>query len=192
MLTTQWTRGRFTATPHVSRPRARAVYQRRVAGAAPRTLGFEGAAPVIDGNGDDLINFAAGIDATSCAVVADDLRDDIAIADPKIVVCAPLSDTNNPPDGIDDYFVNGFDLRKFVLVYDRPNKNLYVLWRMEGIVGDIDGNLTPDNSDCLPPPRSPTSPASAARRTTRPASTRTATASPTSSSRSAASSVSTR
>ena len=109
------------------------------------------------------------------------------------MVCAPLTDTNNPPDGIEDYFVNGFDLRKFVLIYDRPNKNLYVLWRMEGIVGDIDGNLTPDNSDCLPaPPRSPTSPASAARRTTRPASTPTATGSPTSSSRSAASWASTR
>ncbi len=111
-----------------------------------------GAGPVIDGNGDDIISFAAGItpSSSSCAIDRADSRDDVAIADPSLVVCAPLEDTSQPADGITDYFVNGFDLRRFVLVYDRPNKNLYILWRAEGIIGDIDGNLTPDNSNCFP------------------------------------------
>ena len=43
-----------------------------------------------------------------------------------------------------------FDDTPLVLVYDRPNKNLYVLWRTEGLIGDVDGNLNPDNSVCVP------------------------------------------
>jgi uncharacterized repeat protein (TIGR01451 family) len=34
------------------------------------------------------------------------------------------------------------------VVYDRVNKDLYILWRTEGSIGDIDGNGNPDNSLC--------------------------------------------
>ena len=104
--------------------------------------------PVIDGNGDDLISFVGSLGSTSCSVDRTDNRDDIVIADPKIIVCATQEDTDG--DNVDDYFVNGFDVRRFVLVYDRPNKNLYVLFRMEGLVGDVDGNSLPDDAQCPP------------------------------------------
>ena len=49
-----------------------------------------------------------------------------------------------------------------MLVYDRPNKNLYLLFRMEGLVGDVDGNGNPDDALCAADaPRSATSRASA-------------------------------
>ncbi len=148
MHTPLWTRGRLTAIRTFLVLALALCTSVGVVSAAPRALGFGGANPVIDGNGDDLISFAAGVGATSCAVDRTDNRDDIVIADPKIIVCATQEDTDG--DNVDDYFVNGFDVRRFVLVYDRPNKNLYVLFRMEGFVGDVDGNSNPDNNQCPP------------------------------------------
>src|SRR5687768_7094175 len=105
--------------------------------------------PVIDGNGDDLINYAAGIGANGCAVDRADPRDDIAIADPKIDPCATLEDTDG--NAVVDYYVNGKDLRRFVSVYDRVGNDLYILFRVEGVIGDVDGNGDPDNANCEPP-----------------------------------------
>ncbi len=121
-----------------------------VAGAATQLPVSNGVGPIIDGNGDDLIAFASSIGATGCAQDLVDSRDDIVIADPQIIVCGTLEDTTVPPDGVNDYFINGFDVRRFVLVYDRPNKNLYLLFRVEGIIGDVDGNGKPDDSQCPP------------------------------------------
>ncbi len=150
MSITHWTRGRLTGLCAVLTLALALCTGASAAAAAPRMFGFVGADPVIDGNGDDLINFASGVAGTSCAVDRPDDRDDIVIADPLILVCGSLEDTTVPPDGVSDYFINGFDLRRFVLVYDRPNKNLYMLFRMEGFVGDVDGNGNPDNNQCPP------------------------------------------
>ena len=104
------------------------------------------AQPVIDGNGDDLIAFADGF---PCAVDRTDPRDDIALEDPTIRGCAPLEDTDG--DSAADYYVNGKDLRRFVAVFDVAGRDLYILFRAEGVIGDIDGNGNPDDSLCEPP-----------------------------------------
>ncbi|MEO6461842.1 MAG: DUF11 domain-containing protein, partial [Candidatus Eisenbacteria bacterium] len=116
---------------------------------AARAIGFAGNAPIIDGNGDDLINFASGIGSDGCAVDRADPRDDIAIADPKIDPCGTLEDTDG--NGVPDYYVNGKDLRRYVTVYDSQNSDLYILFRVEGVIGDVDGNGNPDNNICSPP-----------------------------------------
>ncbi len=107
---------------------------------------FAGAAPLIDGNGNDMVSFADAFTGSGCAINREDPRNDIAVADPTYPSCATREDPDN--NGSFDYFVNGFDLRRFVFVYDRPNQTAYILWRMEGIVGDTDGNRNPDNSVC--------------------------------------------
>src|SRR5688572_31256643 len=116
---------------------------------AARAIGFGTPAPVIDGNGQDLIDFAAGIGADGCAIDRTDPRDDIAIADPKIDPCAPLEDTDG--NAVADYYVNGKDLRRFVSVYNSVDNDLYILFRAEGVIGDVDGNGNPDNNLCTPP-----------------------------------------
>ena len=88
--------------------------------AASPTFGLGGSVgPIIDGKGDDLISFAAGLTGRDCGLNFDDARDDISIADPKIVVCSPFEDTDG--NAVPDYFINGFDVRRFVFAYDRPN-----------------------------------------------------------------------
>ena len=70
--------------------------------------------PVIDGNGDDLINYGTVIGNDGCAVDIADARDDISIADLSIVPCATLEDTDG--NAVADYYVNGKDLRRFLHV----------------------------------------------------------------------------
>src|SRR5688572_33309827 len=79
-----WTRGHLLVT--------RAIVT--VALAACCGAGLAQAQPIIDGNGDDLVNFAAGIGNNGCAVDRDDPRDDIAVADAKVDPCATLEDTD--------------------------------------------------------------------------------------------------
>ena len=112
--------------------------------------------PVIDGKGQDLIDFGAAICPTcsntgrpgspegNCTVDTVDATRDIAIGDPNADPCAQVF-TN--PNG-STYFVNGKDLNRFVFIYDRPNNNIYILWRAEGMIGDLDGNGDPDNNAC--------------------------------------------
>jgi len=104
--------------------------------------------PNIDGNGQDLIDFAAGIGNAGCGVSVVDARDDISISDPQIIVCGVKEDTD--ANAVADYFVNGFDVRQFVFAYDRANRSLYALWRTEGFIADTDGNGNPDNNLCPP------------------------------------------
>jgi uncharacterized repeat protein (TIGR01451 family) len=118
--------------------------------------GLAQAQPIIDGNGDDLVNFAAGIGNDGCAVDRDDPRDDIAVADPKVDPCATLEDTDG--NAVPDYYVNGKDLRRFVSVYDASSNDLYILFRVEGVIGDVDGNGNPDNNLCEPPANFPDQP----------------------------------
>jgi uncharacterized repeat protein (TIGR01451 family) len=140
MITALWTRGRLTAV--------RTVLTLALAMCCGVGLA-QAQTPVIDGNGDDLINFAAGIGANGCAVDRADPRDDIAVADPKVDPCATLEDTD--ANGVPDYYVNGKDLRRYVSVYDSQNDDLYILFRVEGVIGDVDGNGNPDNNLCVPP-----------------------------------------
>ncbi|MEO6596855.1 MAG: hypothetical protein ABIP94_19090, partial [Planctomycetota bacterium] len=118
------------------------------------TIASAGApAPNIDGNGEDLITYGTTIGADGCVVDLTDSRDDIVIADPQIIPCAPLEDTDG--NGTPDYYVNGKDLRRFVAVYNRTTSQLYLLFRAEGVIGDVDGNTNPDNSLCNPPSNFP-------------------------------------
>ena len=104
--------------------------------------------PAIDGNGEDLITYGANIGSDGCVVDLTDARDDIVIADPQIIPCAPLEDTDG--NASPDYYVNGKDLRRFVAVYNRTTSQLFLLFRAEGFIGDVDGNTNPDNSLCVP------------------------------------------
>ena len=139
MMTALWTRGRLTAV--------RLVFA--LALALCCGAGTALAQPNIDGNGDDLINYAGTIGENGCAIDRSDPRDDIAIADPKIDPCATLEDTDG--NAVADYYVNGKDLRRFVSVYDSVGDDLYILFRVEGVIGDVDGNGNPDNNLCVPP-----------------------------------------
>jgi uncharacterized repeat protein (TIGR01451 family) len=139
MMTILWTRGRLAAV------RAILVLAFTICCGA----GLAQAQPVIDGNGDDLITYGAAIGNDGCAVDRTDPRDDIAIADPKIDPCAALEDTDG--NAVADYYVNGKDLRRFVSVYNSASNDLYILFRAEGVIGDVDGNLDPDNNLCTPP-----------------------------------------
>jgi len=108
-------------------------------------------APVIDGNGDDLIQFAGTIGTAGCSVDLPSIRGNITFTQSTIpgeiiVPCAPLEDING--DGAKDYWPNGSDLRRFIAV--REGTNLYLLFRTEGFIGDTDGNGNPDNNSCDP------------------------------------------
>src|SRR5688572_14285926 len=149
MNTAFWTRGCLLALRLVLALVLLSCSGAGLAGAAPRVIGLGGQVPVIDGNGDDLISYAAGIGGEGCAVDRADPRDDIAIADPKIDPCATLEDTDG--NAVTDYYVNGKDLRRYVSVYDRVGNDLYILFRVEGVIGDVDGNGNPDNNLCVPP-----------------------------------------
>src|SRR5262245_57401469 len=82
MLSAPWTLGRRTVV--------RGLLVLALASCTGVASAFAGApAPVIDGNGEDIITFAAGIGSDGCAIDRTDARDDIAIDDPKIIVCAP-------------------------------------------------------------------------------------------------------
>jgi hypothetical protein len=116
-------------------------------------VAMAGSAPAIDGNGEDLITYGANIGADGCVVDLTDARDDIVIADPQIIPCAPLEDTDG--NAVADYYVNGKDLRRFVAVYNRTTSQLYLLFRAEGFIGDVDGNGNPDNALCVPPSNFP-------------------------------------
>ena len=45
----------------------------------------------------------------------------------------------------DPYYLNGFDQLTGVAAYDAINKMLYLGIRVRGIIGDTDGDGTPDN-----------------------------------------------
>ena len=118
------------------------------------TLAWAGASvPVIDGNGDDIVTYVTGVGTDGCGVDLTDARDDIVIADPQILPCATLEDTDG--NAVVDYYVNGKDLRRFVAVYNRTTSQLFLLWRAEGFIGDVDGNTNPDNNLCVPPANFP-------------------------------------
>jgi hypothetical protein len=95
---------------------------------------------VIDGNLQDMINYAGSVPspANGCSFVEQDPAKDIRIFDPKIVPCAPI---------VDNYYVNGFDQVLDVLAYDRDVKTLYLGIRTAGLIGDPDGNGDP-NTKC--------------------------------------------
>src|SRR5688572_24397309 len=107
------------------------------------------AAPVIDGNGDDLIQYVIDVGANGAGADVPDARNDIVLSDPSFIPCAPIEDTDG--NGIGDYYVNSRDLRRFTVVYDRPARALFLLWRTEGLIGDFDGNGNPDNAVCATP-----------------------------------------
>ncbi len=113
-------------------------------GAAPSRMSVGdrslGAAVNIDGNLQDMINYAGTVSspADGCSFVEQDPAKDIRIFDPKIIPCVPI---------VDNYYVNGFDQVLDVLAYDRDVQTLYLGIRTAGVIGDPDGNGDP-NSKC--------------------------------------------
>src|SRR5436309_2695903 len=103
--------------------------------------------PVIDGKGQDLLDFGAAIDGNGCLVQIDDPNRTITTPRTDVGPCDSLIDLG----GGNFYFLNGMDLRKLAVVYDRARNDIYVLWRSYGIIGDINGNGDPDDGQCTPP-----------------------------------------
>jgi uncharacterized repeat protein (TIGR01451 family) len=98
---------------------------------------FAGGAVNIDGNLQDMIDYAGTVSSPSegCSFVDQDPSKDIRIFDPKIIPCVPV---------VDNYYVNGFDQILDVLAYDRSVETLYLGMRVAGVIGDPDGNGNPD------------------------------------------------
>src|SRR5437870_5133326 len=112
------------------------------------TLAAAQVPPVIDGKGQDLLDFGAAIDGNGCLVQIDDPNRTISTPRTDVGPCDSLINLG----GGNFYFLNGMDLKKLALVYDRTHNDIYVLWRSYGIIGDINGNGDPDNGACTPPP----------------------------------------
>ena len=93
--------------------------------------------PSIDGDLDDMLQFAAEVEAagTGCAIVIDDPSQDVAVIDNQIVPCVPI---------VNNYYENGFDQIKAVIVLFQGD--LYLGIRTAGVIGDPDGNGDCDTS----------------------------------------------
>jgi uncharacterized repeat protein (TIGR01451 family) len=122
---------------------AQGMVVRDGAGSARSTLqdrALGGAGVVIDGNLQDMIDYAGTVSSPDdgCSFVEQDPQKDIRIFDPKIIPCAPI---------VDNYYVNGFDQMLDVLAYDRDVQTLYLGIRVAGVIGDPDGNGDP-NTKC--------------------------------------------
>jgi hypothetical protein len=57
--------------------------------------------------------------------------------------------------GSGTYFTNGFDIVRVLAAYDRSARTLYLGMRVAGVVGDSDGDGTPNSSAICTPPLNP-------------------------------------
>ena len=107
------------------------------------------AAPAIDGNIDDMITYANGLQSggTGTGIVVTDKPD--ANGDPtpetiyndlKFIPCV------QPQPALGTHWVNGVEIFRHVLAYTPGDTKLYLGLRSEGFIGDGDGNGNPDNS----------------------------------------------
>ncbi len=111
--------------------------------------------PTIDGTIDDLINYAAATDQ-ACLDTESLLPDqrpkpgDICKTNALLIPCTAPQVACVGGGGT--YFLNGFDLTRAVVAYDRVNRILYVGSRVAGIIGDSDGDGTANAGvGCTPP-----------------------------------------
>ncbi|MGH7723924.1 MAG: FlgD immunoglobulin-like domain containing protein [Candidatus Eiseniibacteriota bacterium] len=125
---------------------------------APGTIssgGFGGAPPIVDGNIGDLIDYAAatGQSCLDTESLTPDVRPrpgDLCKTNALLIPCTAPQVACLVGGGT--YFQNGFDLTRVVVAYDRANQTLYVGIRVAGIVGDSDGDGTPNAGiGCTPP-----------------------------------------
>src|SRR5207237_9715235 len=93
--------------------------------------------PAIDGDLTDMIQFATDLQSTAkgVGIVRDDPAADVVVIDPKMIPCPPV---------VAGYFQNGFDQTKYVVAQAAGSSDLYLGIRAAGIVGDTDGNGSPD------------------------------------------------
>src|SRR5262249_16329732 len=96
------------------------------------------AAPVIDGNLDDIEAFGRA-NPSLCFT-------DTADTDKPQCNSLGFEPCKVPNPGVSFYFENGFDLTRAVSVYDNVNRKLYLGIRVGGLVGDTDGNGSPDDA----------------------------------------------
>jgi len=91
------------------------------------------------GNIDDLINYAACVNGCGLQVAtpAGDVCKTLAF----IIPCAPQAPCAG---GGGTYYVNGFDLTHAALAYESASHNLYLGYRVAGLIGDTDGNGDPN------------------------------------------------
>src|SRR5262245_23868690 len=107
------------------------------------------AAPAIDGNIDDMITYANGLQSggTGTGIVVTDKPDvngnptpETIYNDLKFIPCP------QPQLSLGQHWVNGVEIFRHVLAYTPGSNKLYLGLRSEGFIGDGDGNGNPDNS----------------------------------------------
>jgi len=115
--------------------------------------------PVIDGNITDLINYAAGT-GQGCLDTQNNPNPDLI---PKagdvcktnaLLIPCNATQVACSGGGTGTYFINGYDLTRALVAYDRANKKLYLGMRTAGAIGDANGDGTPDASAICSPPLS--------------------------------------
>ncbi len=118
---------------------------------------FAGApVPTIDGNLSDLIDYAASqgqgcLDTANLPVDQQSAPGDVCKTNVLLIPCN-AAQVACPAGGTGTYFLNGYDLTRAVAAYDRDNQTLFLGTRVAGIIGDSDGNGTPDAGvGCAPP-----------------------------------------
>src|SRR5437867_41021 len=101
--------------------------------------------PAVDGNIDDLRTYAQCIETNhqGCGLDQLDPEKDICKFDPLIHPCALTVPCTG---GSGEYFVNGYDMTEAVLAYDRVTRVLYLGFRVKGVIGDSNGDGTPDQT----------------------------------------------
>jgi hypothetical protein len=101
-----------------------------------------GGPPVIDGNINDLINYAQQLESAGlgCGLILTDNSGlpETIYNDIKFIPC-PL-----PQPAVGTHWVNGTEIFNHYLAYDHGSSTLYLAIRSEGFIGDADGNDNPD------------------------------------------------
>ncbi len=111
-----------------------------------RAVRLAAPSPILDGNIDDVLAFAA--EGADCGLTATDPAQDVCKTDPILVPCA--AEVDCPLGGGAKYFVNGFDFTQYVVAYQEAGGNLYLGFRVVGQIGDSNGDGSPNNTCVMP------------------------------------------
>ncbi len=95
--------------------------------------------PTINGDLTDLIQFATDLrnNVKGVGIEQDDPAGETLVTDPIAIPC---------PTIVGQYYQNGFDQTKYVVAQAGGSSTLYLGIRAAGIIGDTDGNGSPDNA----------------------------------------------
>ena len=104
------------------------------------------APPVIDGNIGDLLTYA-GAEA-DCGLTVADAAQDVCKTDALIIPCT--AQIACPIGGGGTNFTNGFDFTTAVAAYDAGNDDLYLGYRVVGVIGDSNGDGDAGNICAVP------------------------------------------